>query len=240
VGRDRRLEVFACGAALLAVLAVLGCSSAETHPPALSGCAVSSECVDPGVAGSSADAGNTSSCGVDPNASECSQCANRSCCSTLAACATSTACINLFNCEESCFTSTCLNACTNQFPSGVAALNALGACESVECPVCTQLGTGDPCSPQGEACNPGLSCQGEWCTRVCGSDSDCTGLGAAGGNGQDQPNACIAVPNGTECVPGCTTDAECAAFPGTYCFGTTSLSSVAVSVCTHVPDAGGD
>jgi hypothetical protein len=72
---------------------------------------------------------------------------------------------------------------------------------------------GDPCSVPTD-CNEGTCQTGIlWCTTSCTVDSDCQGLDSAG-----QPTYCVE--NGNNqfiCFPGCTTDADCSAFPGLTC-----------------------
>ncbi len=205
-------------ACLLGMLA--GCSSGTSHPPGLGDCVATAEgaCATPITGGGSASSDNdaaTTNCAVDPNGSQCDQCANAGCCTPLAACVASANCLNLLSCENSCNSSACITACSAQFPGGAGALAALASCEVDKCVVCSELGVGDPCSPQDNACVAGLLCLAGWCTKACSTDADCVGLGAGGGNGIGQPNACIqTTTSGRICYPGCGSDTDCAAFSG--------------------------
>ncbi|HEX3769262.1 MAG TPA: hypothetical protein VHV30_00285, partial [Polyangiaceae bacterium] len=101
-----------------------------------------------------------------------------------------------------------------------------------------QFGAGDPCNPAASDCNPGLACKQSWCSKLCARGSDCTGLGANGGNELNLPNACMLIAgSGPVCTPGCNSDNDCVDFPGTYCAGATSVDSQAVQVCIPIPDA---
>ncbi len=143
------------------------------------------------------------------------------------------------SCEASCGGyAGCVTACQQQYPGSVTTLADLSSCANLKCPVCSELGVGDSCHLPGSTCNPGLSCGGLWCTKACARASDCAGLGAAGGNAAGQPNACIFSPSeGDVCFPGCSTDADCAPFPGTYCLVTTSVDRLSVAICASSPDA---
>lgn len=192
--------------------------------------------------------GGTASCSTSTDDGQCIQCLGAHCCTALEACAPSnsatlaaTDCQNLSSCENACTNSSCLSSCENSFPAGVAPLIALSSCETSDCPVCSELGVGDPCVAQGTACLAGLSCSALWCTKACLHASDCEGLGAAGGNALGFANACIrTTSNGNQCSPGCAADSNCESFPGTYCLATTSVDGLSVSVCVSPPDAGGD
>ncbi len=128
-----------------------------------------------------------------------------------------------------------MSQCEQQYGSGVFLYGNLTSCLTLNCAVCTELGAGDPCAPHGPACNTGLTCSGLWCTRACGGSSDCAGLGPGGGNALGPANACIRSAAGGTCAPGCATDADCVAFPGTYCFATIASDGLSVQVCVSSP-----
>jgi hypothetical protein len=176
---------------------------------------------------------------VNSAQSQCDQCEGDSCCADLQACGASTACLNLIACFDGCGTGACQQACEQQASGPASTLfKALLQCIAGKCPVCSELGVGDPCSAAGVTCNAGLSCGGLWCTRSCAKGSDCTGLGAGGGNFTGNASACRRVSAGDFCFPGCSGDADCADFPGTYCVQTTDVDGSAVSVCAAGPDGG--
>jgi hypothetical protein len=223
-------------------LVAVACSSSAGRPAELSDCV---GCFTPTVAagggGPTVDSGENS-CGVSADDSLCNQCAGADCCPDLSACLASTDCQNLWSCETSCSgQSSCVGGCQQQYPNSVALFQALGACVTQKCTVCSELGVGDPCEPGGVACNAGLSCGGLWCTKDCARASDCLGLGAAGGNVLNEESACVRTSSSQGvCFPGCETDADCTDFPGTYCFETTSVDALSVRICATSPDAGTD
>jgi hypothetical protein len=168
----------------------------------------------------------------------CLQCASARCCGPLDACGANTTCQNLAMCETSptCIGSaTCTSQCEHDYAGAVTQYGELTSCLALDCPVCSELGAGDPCAPQGISCNQGLTCTGLWCTKLCSDAADCVGLGADGANTLGLLNACIGSTNGNLCAPGCATDADCAAFPSTYCVATTSVDRLAVRICATSP-----
>jgi hypothetical protein len=227
--------------------AMAACSSSSA-PPALQGCHGDAGCNTGSGGGGSGGGGSsggddasTGACGASESASQCDQCANGKCCSELTDCGTDTSCENLLNCWDDCGTTACQSACKTQYSGAPLALfEKLLSCIATDCPVCAQLGTGDPCSTSSgsTACNPLLSCGGEWCTKPCSKNSDCGGLGAGGGNFTGNPNVCRHVAAGDYCFPGCASNADCGDFPNTYCLQTTDLQNDTVLVCADGPDGG--
>jgi hypothetical protein len=146
------------------------------------------------------------------------------------------------SCADNCGgSSNCVNDCESQYITSVNALVAFDSCLDQKCVICAESGVGDPCFPQESTCVVGLTCAGSWCTKSCARESDCTGIGPLGGNLLGPENACIhSTSLGNVCYPGCLTDSDCDSFPGSYCFATTSLDNLAVSVCVGAPDAGHD
>lgn len=235
----------------LSILWIASCTSPEA-PPALGGCVPTdaSRCSSPSGGSSSLGGGSSTDdggagttpagCPVSPGESLCLQCAEARCCVDLNACESSALCRNLFNCETaaSCATSAdCVAQCEAQYQGSTDLLNNLTTCLGVDCTVCTEEGIGDPCSAQAP-CIVGLSCNGLWCTKACAHSSDCAGIGPSGENQGDDPNVCMQVGSGDECVPTCITNSDCFAYPGTYCRTATSVDLVSVQVCTSVPEAG--
>ncbi len=231
----------------LAWVVFSACSASPAHPPELGVCEVNDAgcpaATVSGASGGAEDGGSSSSaCSVAAGDAQCTQCADANCCTTFGACMENTDCWNLLNCEQSCSGAAgCVGSCVAQSADGVTLLDQFTSCLETRCPVCSQLGTGDPCSSAGVACNPGLSCSGLWCTKACVHSTDCVGLGAGGGNALGLQNACIATPTaGEECFPGCASDSDCSAIPGAFCFATTSSDGLSVRVCTAPLDAGAD
>jgi hypothetical protein len=234
-------------AAPLAWLIFSACAETPSNPPYLGPCESDGASCGAGVVGGGAgtpeDSGaSSSSCPINAADAQCAQCAEASCCASLDACTASTDCQNLLRCEQSCAgAAACASDCEGQAPNGVALLNELTSCLDVKCPVCSESGIGDPCVAQGNACNPGLSCGGLWCTKACVRSTDCAGLGAGGGNELGFPNACVATASaGGQCRPGCQTDSDCALFQGSFCLATTSSEGVSVQTCASPLDAGAD
>jgi hypothetical protein len=230
------------------LLAIAACSSNSDLPDASGNCVVVDGSVcSPTVIGGGSSSGSeggveAGSCSVSAGDSQCGECATDDCCTEVEDCNASSTCTNLLSCEDDCSGgSGCVSACEAQFPAGVTTLQTLSSCLSTRCPICTESGTGDPCSAGYYACEPsvGLTCNGLYCSKGCIKSSDCTGIGAGGANSLGFTNACIAAAHGGyTCEPGCGgSPAGCADFPGTYCFATTDVSGASVSVCTSLPDA---
>jgi hypothetical protein len=226
-------------------IALPACAGATSHPPGLGDCSgVDGSCGAPGVSaggGGPAVEGGVAAggCAVSALDSLCAQCENAQCCTSLAACAIDVDCENLSSCEENCGSTTCIAACERQSPNGIAGLATFTTCVEAKCIVCSQSGVGDPCDHAASGCNAGLSCGGLGCTKPCARATDCAGLGAGGGNALNLPNACVVIAGAGEvCAPGCSVDADCAAFPGAFCFATTSVDGLAARVCASTPDAG--
>jgi hypothetical protein len=235
------LSPIATALAWLAVFA--SCSASDPRPPDLGDCKSSGPACSGGVVGGSGSTGDSGvgvgACATTAADSQCTQCGGASCCAQDQACSADTDCVNLLSCEQGCGgTSACISGCQQQSPNGVTLLANLTTCLDADCPVCSQLGTGDSCI-SGVACNAGLSCNGLWCTKPCARASDCLGLGGEGGNVLGFPNECILTASaGDSCVPGCASDADCESFPGTFCFAQQSVDGLSVSVCSSIPDAG--
>jgi hypothetical protein len=239
-----RRSPFVAGPTLSIVLAA-ACSSTAV-PRELGDCVPDGAPCDPPPPATSSssdpDAAIAPSCGVAAGASQCDLCAGAHCCPTLSACDSSVPCQNLLSCENACSGyAPCVAGCEQQYPTAVTLVDDLSSCLTLECAVCSQLGTGDPCQAQATGCNAGLTCSGLWCTRTCQYSSDCAGLGPGGGNALGFANVCRRTPSFDDaCFPGCTTDGDCASFPGTYCVITTSIEGESVSVCATSADAGTD
>jgi hypothetical protein len=234
---------------LVLALVLVGACSSSSMPPALGDCTGDGGCARSGSgggAGSSSGGGDDGgddatggACSVSASLSQCDQCVGTNCCADLETCGGSTTCENLLACVDACTSQACQTTCLQKY-NGAASMTyqALLLCMSQKCPVCGELGAGDPCGASSVACNAGLTCSGLWCTRSCTKAADCTGLGANGGNFTGNPGACRHLSNGDFCFPGCSGDADCTDFPGTYCLQTTDLDGSAVSVCAAGPDAG--
>ena len=225
-------------------LVVSACSVSPARPPELGACDVGdASCpvsvISGGTQGGEGEGGTGPiACPVSAGDSQCDQCVDAKCCQPFATCNDSLDCGNLLRCEQQTCTGAldCVANCEMQSPKGVALLNSLTTCIEARCPVCSQLGIGDPCTPFGVACNPGLVCNGFWCSKACTRSTDCVGLGVGGGNTLGLPNACIVTATvGEECQPGCNQDSDCSEFPGSFCFVTTSAVGTSVSFCTPPP-----
>jgi hypothetical protein len=227
----------------LAALVVLGACSSELLPPAIGDCsgagdASCAESPTTSVAVSGGD-GGSSICNAGASASQCDTCANAHCCTQLSMCTTTNQCNNLLSCVMGCGgASACIDGCNQTYPASVPTLEAIDTCLTLECAVCAEAGVGDPCTPGASTCVADLTCSALGCTQECAHSSDCGGIGANGGNLTGQPNACIATAHGEFCSPGCATNDDCARFPGTFCATTTSVDSLAVSICSTLPDGG--
>jgi hypothetical protein len=231
------------------LLVIAACSSSSQ--PAVDGTCTGKNCANGGSGGGSTGSGSGSAssdagddaagaCGVSSAQSQCDQCAGNECCSDLETCGNNLTCENLLSCWQYCATASCQTSCKQQYPTAVSTFDALLSCLSDRCTVCSELGVGDPCSTSGTACNAGLTCGGLFCTRICLQASDCTGLGANGGNILGNASVCKHITSGNYCFPGCASDSDCSDFPGTYCVQTTAINGAAVSICENGPDGGLD
>jgi hypothetical protein len=81
---------------------------------------------------------------------------------------------------------------------------------------------GDPCAQTAD-CTRG-TCNGQWCTQACTSNSAC------GDNSFGQPNYCVVSGGGQACAPGCAADPDCAPYGGTSC---TRIPGGVALVCTR-------
>jgi len=87
---------------------------------------------------------------------------------------------------------------------------------------CAGSGIGAPCDSDGE-CTSNMCAGGSgWCTAYCANSFECPGN-----------NWCIQNAGGTNtCFPGCDTNADCAAFPGTSCQGVSTIDNMSHGVCS--------
>jgi hypothetical protein len=94
-------------------------------------------------------------------------------------------------------------------------------------------GTGSACSTSASCASD--YCQG-WCVSSCSaSNAVCAGGYGTGGlmNEYGQYNWCLADTSGSDiCFPGCSTNADCAPFPGTTCQATTDVTGYSTYVCS--------
>jgi hypothetical protein len=240
--RTMRSGVSLAGAA--ALFAAIGACSSLDRPPAAGDCLPSEggKCSPTVIGGGGGSSGgseaSTDTCTVNTGDSKCDQCASTSCCPDLEKCANLPACQNLDSCEEDCNgVGSCVTACQQQFPTGVATLQTLTACITEECLICNESGVGDPCGAIYPPCVAGLSCNGSWCTKACARSTDCAGLGAGGVTSLGTANVCMATATGNVCTPSCEPGGICSDFASTYCLATTAADGSKVSVCSFLPEA---
>ncbi len=100
-------------------------------------------------------------------------------------------------------------------------------------------GLGEPCTSIAGCASNRCACEHPncrgWCTTTCAMSSDCAGDYSGGATLLGQRNSCItnaSVPPSNTCFPGCSTNADCAAFPGTVCEGAATIENSSVSICT--------
>jgi V8-like Glu-specific endopeptidase len=140
---------------------------------------------------------------------DCQTCVDGACGSQLNTCGASQACVDLYNCIGDCQDQACADACVQQSPDGVTALQALYDCVdqqcATECGGGTGTGTGDDlwtaCGTNGE-CPTNQTCvqtdDGNHCTLEC-TDTD-------GGTGCPDGYGCFATTDGGGvCAPSGTT-----------------------------------
>lgn len=184
---------------------------------------------------------DAAACAPSSGDSVCVQCTKANCCPEVANCL-GAQCFPLSGCEAMCNSSSCVAVCEQTYMSSVALLNQYDSCATTSCPVCTELGVGDPCEGAQGSCQAGLTCNGQWCSKPCSSSTACAGLGSNGGNTLGEQNACVGTAtNGNVCFPGCALSAgDCALFSGTACSSPMSVDGVTVAVCESIPDGGAD
>jgi hypothetical protein len=224
---------------------VLGACSPESLPPALGGCtgAGDASCAEGPIMAvatvGGGSEGGSSLCNAGPSASQCETCASANCCTPLSTCTSSGPCNNLLSCVMGCAgVSACIEGCDQTYPESVPTLDALDTCLTLKCVICAESGVGDPCTLGANTCIADLTCSTLGCSKACVHSSDCGGIGPNDGNFTGQPNACISTAHGDFCTPGCATNDDCASFTDTFCATTTSADSLAVSVCSTLPDGG--
>src|SRR5277367_5717686 len=162
--------------ALGGLIVIAACSSAS-KPGALGDC-TGDACAYGGSGGSGGgdDAGSDDggACSVSSSLSQCDQCAGTDCCADLDSCGSSTACENVLSCAAECLTASCQMTCEQQVGgTGATLFEKLVSCLSTKCPVCAELGVGDPCGATTATCNAGLTCEGLWCSKLCTASSQC-------------------------------------------------------------------
>jgi hypothetical protein len=253
----RRRRLLARALLLAAGPLAFACSSASAPPPVLGGCTSDAGHCNAvggsggggatssgggsggGSGGSSSDDGGVGVCSEPTSASQCNQCIGGKCCGELQTCTNDTNCEALLGCLSACGGGpSCTSTCEQKYMSAKALYGELTTCATTDCPICAQLGVGDPCAGTTGACQTGLTCINEWCTKTCLMDTDCAGIGPNGGNLTGQPGACRHLSTGNYCFPGCASDTDCIDFAGTSCIVVTDLANANVSVCAAGADAG--
>jgi hypothetical protein len=198
-----------------------------------SGATVSSGTVSSGTV-SSGSASSGAALGPSP---ECISCEQGSCSGQWTACQANPACVSFEECEANCGTQAC--TCEHDFPNGAALWLALNTCATSNCVPCPFMGVGDPCMQDGDCTD--ISTCSLWCTEECMVSSDCAGLDFNGENLFGQNTYCILNGDNVDsCFPGCTTNADCQAFPGTDCETANAVDNPTanISICTLPADAG--
>ncbi len=154
------------------------------------------------------------------------------------ACQASAACVSFRQCEASCGNQQC--KCEQTYPTGAALWAALDVCGADVCDPCAFEGIGDPCGQDFDCDGTFTSCS-EWCTQECSTGADCMGREFGDQNAFGFSNYCLLNGDNVDsCFPGCSTNADCQAFPGTDCEVANPIDTptVNVTVCTAPGDAG--
>jgi hypothetical protein len=207
--------------------------SNDGGPLPADGGAVDTGTIDTGVV----DSAPSQSCSISFSSSTCEACFAASCQSSCDGCSGDPACLAAVSCLSNCGTDqTCQNACINALSSASASrLNAVFTC-AASCSSCLPPGgVGDSCTSNA-SCTSGNCTGAGWCTEVCSaSNSVCAGGHGSGGlyNQYSQLNWCIMNQAGYDtCFPGCSTNADCAHFPGTTCKTFVDVNGGSDSVCS--------
>ncbi|MBI5533988.1 MAG: hypothetical protein HY898_14800 [Deltaproteobacteria bacterium] len=98
----------------------------------------------PGAGGGQAGSGGSApqSCGLKSGIQTCDDCLTQSCCSEGQSCASSSSCMSLLQCLNNCADQSCVDACTQSTPGGVAPLSTFMGCIESKCASACGLGSG--------------------------------------------------------------------------------------------------
>lgn len=220
------------------------CGGGRDAGPGGSGDAGSCSCAAGQVCGTNACGG---SCGTCPFGSTCN---GRTCDVTPPMCQSQVGDVcttNVECCGNAAGTATCVNY-GGALGTRCGATCTSGATCSSGC--CTPLTTGGgACAPAtycvggtGDACTSTTQCPAAdycattlgYCSRTCSSSGDCNGIGSGGVNTTNgEYNFCIRTTGASDCRAGCATNADCTAYPGTYCRTVTGASGASLTVCSN-------
>lgn len=99
--------------------------------------------------------------------------------------------------------------------------------DSIDCASSLPASVGDPCTADTDCASNFCTSSDGWCSLQCTYSSDC-GSPSDGGY-----NFCVPTNSGYDyCFTSCSTSADCAAFPGTYCKTANTTVGVEVKVCS--------
>lgn len=233
VSKSARTLRGALAFASLAVVATLGACTTPATVAAPDGDAGTKHTTDHSDAGDAVDATEAPTCPISFEKTACQSCFTTKCGVTCAACAADGACNSALICAANCADTACVAACTSGLSSAQRASYdaVLGdkGCALTTCRAqCRTPGEiGDPCSV-GADCGTGVCSDGGWCEATCTENTDC-GINSAG-----DLIWCMPTTAGTkECFPGCTSNADCRAFPGaaTTCQSYTATNGNAAHIC---------
>jgi len=81
---------------------------------------------------------------------------------------------------------------------------------------------GDPCDSDAQCSTNNCSGPNGWCSAYCSVSTDCPGN-----------NWCFLTQNNSNaCFPGCFSDSDCAAYPGSTCQAGNTVDGIAWNVCS--------
>lgn len=228
----------------------------DTHvcQPSGQSCAVNGDCcqTDPSAPKGEACITNDHVCHAKCDANgECeSGCCAKVTGETYGACAAASACCScsagsyacsgsgsIQSCDDGCSwtTSSCATLCKSAGYDGTTGCGP-DASKGHDTCSCFYGGVGDACTDDSTCPVGGCASLAHWCDHSadCTSNTSCIGTGAGGRNHTNgYSNYCVTITGGGhECFPGCSTDADCAAYSFGVCKAVTTISGVTQYVCT--------
>src|SRR5262249_17924550 len=122
---------------------------------------------------------------------------------------------SLKTCDDGCHftTNDCDSACRAGGYDGATRCGYAGDLGHDAC-LCYHGGTNAARTSDSTCNSGGCASLAHWCSSDCSSNSDCLGTGPGGRNNTNGYfNYCVNITGGShECFPGCSSDADCAAF----------------------------
>ncbi len=177
-------------------------------------------------------------CPVTFENASCERCFATMCASQCSTCAGDSACNAALVCMANCGAdTTCSDACVSGLSTSTTSLLAsiLGesGCVAEECRSACGGGLGDPCNTNADCAYGACSGAGGWCTTTCTENVQCASTSASIFDRDGQYVWCVYSTSDTySCFPGCTSNADCAAYPGSTCRAATAINGASTAICS--------